>query len=58
MLLLDVSEAFDNVSDLKLLHNLQKRMIDRKTVGWVASFLRYRTTIIHLREHTTEPLLS
>ncbi|EDN04466.1 predicted protein [Histoplasma mississippiense (nom. inval.)] len=56
LLLLDVTGAFDHVSHPRLLHNLRKRRMDERIVGWVASFLRNRTTIIQLREHTTEPL--
>ena len=58
LLLLDVLGAFDHVSHPRLLHNLRKRRIDCKTIGWVASFLRHRTTTIHLREHTTGTSLS
>jgi hypothetical protein len=56
LLLLDVSGAYDHVSHPRLLHNLRKRRMDEKTVGWIASFLKGRTTTIQLREHTTEPL--
>ncbi|EDN08137.1 predicted protein [Histoplasma mississippiense (nom. inval.)] len=56
LLLLDVTGAFDHVSHPRLLHNLRKRRMDERIVGWVASFLRNRTTTIPLRECTTEPL--
>ncbi|EDN02399.1 predicted protein [Histoplasma mississippiense (nom. inval.)] len=56
LLLLDVTGAFDHVSHPRLLHNLRKRRMDEKIVGWVASFLQSRTTTIQLREYTTEPL--
>ena len=46
LLLLDVSGAFDNVSHIRLLHNLRKRRVDEKTVKWVASFLSNRHTSI------------
>jgi hypothetical protein len=36
LLLLDVSGAFDNVSNTRLLHNLRKRRIDERTVRWIA----------------------
>ena len=55
LLLLDVSGAFDHVSHVRLLHNLRKRKVDQKTVGWIASFLEDRSTTIQLREHTTKP---
>jgi YD repeat-containing protein len=46
LLLLDVSGAFDNVSHIRLLHNLRKRRIDERTVKWIASFLADRSTVI------------
>lgn len=46
LLLLDVSGAFDNVSHIRLLHNLRKRRIDERTVRWIASFLADRSTVI------------
>ena len=46
LLLLDVSGAFDNVSHVRLLHNLRKRRIDERTVRWIASFLEDRSTVI------------
>jgi ribonuclease HI/exonuclease III len=46
LLLLDVSGAFDNVSHIRLLHNLRKRKVDEKTVRWIASFLSERHTHI------------
>ena len=46
LLLLNVSRAFDNVSHLRLFHNLRKRKVDEKTVKWIASFLSNRHTSI------------
>jgi hypothetical protein len=46
LLLLDVSGAFDNVSYIRLLHNLRKRRIDERTVRWIASFLADRSIVI------------
>lgn len=51
LLLLDVSGAFDNVSYVRLLHNLRKRKIDEKTVRWIASFLGNRHTHQDRRLH-------
>jgi ribonuclease HI len=47
-----VSGAYDNVSAERLLHNLRKRRIDEKIVGWTTSFLRDRSTTIKLQEYT------
>ena len=38
-LFLDVTGAFDNVSHVRLLHNLRKRRIDLRIVKWIRSFL-------------------
>ena len=53
-LFLDVSGAFDNVSHVRLLHNLKKRRIDHHIVNWVKSFLHGRSTAIRTNEATTE----
>jgi hypothetical protein len=47
-LLLDVSGAFNNVSHIRLLHDLRRRLVDGKTVKWIASFLSNRHTSIAL----------
>ncbi len=39
MLLLNVIEAFDNVSHFRLLHNLKKRRIKNIYLIWMKSFL-------------------
>jgi hypothetical protein len=52
LLLLDVSGAYDNVSCERLLHNLRKRRINEKIVGWTASFLSGRSTTVKLQEYT------
>jgi len=52
LLLLDVSGAYDNVSHERLLHNLRKRRVGPKIVGWTASFLSGRSTTLKLREYT------
>jgi ribonuclease HI len=54
ILSLDVSGAFDNVSHLRLIHNLRKRKIDWRVAGWVASFLQNRRTTIRLPEGKSE----
>jgi hypothetical protein len=54
LLLLDVSGAFDNVSHKRLLHNLQKRKVDEKTVQWIASFLSNRRTHILIDGYKSE----
>ena len=54
LLLLDVSGAFDNVSHARLLHNLCKRRIDERTVGWIASFLTGKSTNINFDRYKSE----
>jgi hypothetical protein len=51
MLLLNVIEAFDNVSHFKLLHNLKKRRIESTYLTWVKSFLSERYIILKLIDH-------
>lgn len=51
--MLDVSGAFDNISHVRLLHNLRKRKIDEKTVRWIASFLSDRHTRIRIDGFTS-----
>lgn len=51
LLLLDVSEAFDNVSHQRLLHNLRKRRIPTTVIAWIESFLSDRTSTLKLPEY-------
>ena len=52
LLLLDVSGAFDNVSRLRLVHNLRKRRVNQTLVRWIESFLSNRSTTLKLQEYT------
>lgn len=54
LLLLDVSGAFDNVSHDRLVHNLRKRRVDKRTVKWITSFLTDRSTSIHFDSFRSE----
>ncbi len=54
--MMDVSSAYLNTSHQRLLHNLRKKRIDIKVIGWVASFLTNRQTIVKTNEHTTPKL--
>jgi ribonuclease HI len=56
LLLLDVTGAFDNVSHERLIHNLRKRRIDKKTTEWIQTFLQNRTTTISFDGYTTETM--
>jgi hypothetical protein len=53
MLLLNVIEAFNNVSHFRLLHNLKKRRIKSIYLIWMKNFLSKRYTILKLIDHTT-----
>ena len=55
LLLLDVSGAFDNVSHIRLLHDLRKRRVDEKMVIWIASFLSKRHTSINIDGFRSKP---
>lgn len=52
LLLLDVSGAYDNVSRLRLLHNLRKRGVSEQIISWISSFLSGRSTTLKLQEFT------
>ncbi|EDN04471.1 predicted protein [Histoplasma mississippiense (nom. inval.)] len=52
LLLLDVSGAYDNVSQQRLLHNLRKRRVSERIIGWIESFLSNRSTTLKLQEYT------
>jgi hypothetical protein len=54
MLLLNVIEVFDNVSHLRLLHNLRKRRIKSIYLIWVESFFSKRYIIFKLIDHITD----
>ena len=53
-LLLDVTDAFLNVSALRLLHNLRLKRIDHRIVRWIESWLSDRTTILKTSEYETQ----
>lgn len=52
LLLLDVSGAYDNVSRVRLLHNLRKQRVSPNIVRWTESFLSGRSTTLKLQEYT------
>ncbi len=54
MLLLNITEIFDNVLHTRLLHNLKKRKIDNNMTNWILSFLFNRSIIISLSKFTSE----
>ncbi len=52
---LDISGAFNNVSHVRLLHNLRKRGIGGTTLQWIASFLEDRRTQLRLLDYLGQP---
>jgi hypothetical protein len=52
MLCLDISEAFDNVSHERLIHNLKAKAFLPCITLFIQSFLRDRTTCLRIREYT------
>lgn len=52
LLLLDISGAFDNVSHIRLLHNLHRRRVPTYIVNWIKSFLSDRYTTLELPEYS------
>ncbi|KAA6409153.1 MAG: reverse transcriptase [Lasallia pustulata] len=55
LLMLDVSGAFDNVSNQRLLPNLKKRHTPMELASWIESFLKGRTSTLRLPEYESEP---
>ncbi|KAI0996003.1 hypothetical protein K3495_g12178 [Podosphaera aphanis] len=51
LLSLDISEAFDNVSHLRLIHTMRDKGIPLRITKFVESFLADRTTAIKLGNH-------
>ena len=44
--MLNVKDVFDNVSHVRLLHNLKKWDINERIIKWIQSFFDDRSTII------------
>ena len=57
LLMLDVSGAYDNVSHVRLLHNLRKRRLGQLT-PWVKAFLSNRSTKIRMPEGISDRILT
>lgn len=55
-LMLDITGAFDNVSQPRLIHNLRKRRLDPQIISWIASFRQNRSTIIKTNECSSNPV--
>ena len=49
---LNVSEVFDNVSHLRLLHNMRKKRISSKLLKWVKDFLKNRNITLIIGKYT------
>src|SRR6202008_3826887 len=50
LLALDVQKVFNNVSHRRLIHNLRKRRVPERIIGWIYSFLSDRSTSIRLQD--------
>jgi Reverse transcriptase (RNA-dependent DNA polymerase) len=51
LLTLDVQKAFDNVSHRRLIHDLRKRKVPSRIIGWIYSFLSDRSTSVRLLDY-------
>ena len=49
---LNVSDAFDNVSHFRFLHNMRKKRISNKLLKWMKNFLKNRSTTLIIENHT------
>jgi len=52
MLLMDVAQAYPNVSHLRLVHNLRRRKISAIYTKWILSFLQHRSTTLTVSTYT------
>ena len=53
MLLLNVTEVYDNVCHFRLFHNLKKKRIEDNNLKWIINFLSKRYTIFKLVDYIT-----
>ena len=56
MLLLNVTEVYDNVCHFRLFHNLKKRRIKDNNLKWIISFLSKRYIIFKLVDYITNKI--
>ena len=49
---LNVSEVFDNVSHLRLFHNMKKKKISNKLLKWMKNFLKNKNIILIIGKYT------
>ena len=53
MLLLNVTEVYDNVCHLRLFHNLKKKRIENNSLKWIISFLSKKYIILKFVNYIT-----
>ena len=56
MLLLNVTEVYDNVCHLRLFHNLKKRRIEDNNLKWIISFFSKKYTIFKFVNYITDKI--
>ena len=56
MLLLNVTEVYDNVCHFRLFHNLKKRRIEDNSLKWIISFLSKKYIILKLVDYITDKI--
>ena len=49
---LNVSEVFDNVSHLRLFHNMKKKKVSSKLLKWMKNFLKNRSITLIIKKYT------
>ena len=49
---LNVSDAFDNVSHLRLFYNIKKKKVSNKLLKWVKNFLKNKSTTLIIEDYT------
>ncbi len=54
--MLDITGAFNNVSQPRLIHNLRKRQLNPQLISWISSFTQNCSTIIKTNECLSNPI--
>ena len=49
---LNVNDAFDNVSHIRLFYNIKKRKMSSKLLKWIKNFLKNKNIILIIKEYT------
>lgn len=54
--MLDITKAFDNISQSRLIQNLWKRRLNPQIISWIANFTQNCSTIIIKNQCSSNPI--